>query len=307
MGNLTPVVRRDLYLINEEMDFQFSGEVSGESLQSITQKLGSQIIIFGEIFPLDRMYRLRIKAVSVEKAVYEEIISRDIVIENTLRVLIGERKNFIISVGGGLLLGGVFKTGTYREERKTSAFTPDNGISWRPADALKYTETLNEKEFDIGAYFFFDLMYAEINMSIFHASINNNNISKNEYVLNGNVVYSNDSNTGWEGARALLNIGILGKYPFMINRFTIFPTLGIEYQLWITGNNNNSITSGDISGNNSLWIRAGGGFDYEINRSLFLRSMIHWSFKTYNKNEASDKFDYFTHGPSIQIGIGYKF
>ena len=63
---LTVVDRANLDKISKEMDFQLSGEVSDETAVSIGKKLGAQIIILGAITPVGNIYRLRIKAISVE-------------------------------------------------------------------------------------------------------------------------------------------------------------------------------------------------------------------------------------------------
>jgi TolB-like protein len=67
-GRLTVVDRRNLYLLQEEMDFQMSGEVSDETAQTIGQKLGAQIIVSGSIVPLGNRHRMRVQAIEVETA-----------------------------------------------------------------------------------------------------------------------------------------------------------------------------------------------------------------------------------------------
>jgi hypothetical protein len=46
-GKVTVVDRKELDLIRSEQNFQFSGEVSNESIQQVGVKLGAQIIITG--------------------------------------------------------------------------------------------------------------------------------------------------------------------------------------------------------------------------------------------------------------------
>jgi hypothetical protein len=52
---LIVVDRSELELLQREMDFQLSGEVSDESAQSIGQRLGAQTIISGSLSPLGTM------------------------------------------------------------------------------------------------------------------------------------------------------------------------------------------------------------------------------------------------------------
>jgi TolB-like protein len=74
----TVVDRANLALIQQEMDFQLSGEVSDESAQSIGQKLGAQTIISGSISKIGESYRLRIRALDVETASIQGQFNRNI-------------------------------------------------------------------------------------------------------------------------------------------------------------------------------------------------------------------------------------
>jgi hypothetical protein len=61
--------RRDLDIIRNELAFQYSGDVSDESMQSIGRMLGAQTIISGSIIEIDNVYRFRVNAINVETAV----------------------------------------------------------------------------------------------------------------------------------------------------------------------------------------------------------------------------------------------
>jgi TolB-like protein len=67
-GSLAVVDRSDLELIQKEMDFQLSGEVSDETAQAIGKKLGAQTIISGSLKQFGNMWRMQIKALEVETA-----------------------------------------------------------------------------------------------------------------------------------------------------------------------------------------------------------------------------------------------
>jgi formylglycine-generating enzyme required for sulfatase activity len=62
------VDRANLALIQQEMDFQQSGEVSDSSAQSIGQKLGAQTIVSGSITAFGNLWRLSVRALDVESA-----------------------------------------------------------------------------------------------------------------------------------------------------------------------------------------------------------------------------------------------
>jgi TolB-like protein len=70
-GKLMVVDRQNLDLIQEEMDFQYSGEVSDDSMQSIGQKLGAQSIVSGSLAEVGGEYRLRFRTISVRTAAIE--------------------------------------------------------------------------------------------------------------------------------------------------------------------------------------------------------------------------------------------
>jgi hypothetical protein len=62
------VDRRDLELIQRELEYQLSGAVSDESAQSIGQQFGPQTLVYGKITPLGGEYRLVVRATDVERA-----------------------------------------------------------------------------------------------------------------------------------------------------------------------------------------------------------------------------------------------
>jgi TolB-like protein len=74
----TVVDRAHLALIQQEMDFQLSGEVSDESAQSIGQKLGAQTIVSGSIRPFGDLWRLTVRALGVESATVQGLFNRNI-------------------------------------------------------------------------------------------------------------------------------------------------------------------------------------------------------------------------------------
>ncbi|GHU01214.1 hypothetical protein FACS1894147_00640 [Spirochaetia bacterium] len=77
-GVFKAVDRENLTLIQQEMDFQLSGEVSDETAQSIGAKLGAQTIVSGAISRLGDSYRLRVRAIGVETAEIQGQFNRDI-------------------------------------------------------------------------------------------------------------------------------------------------------------------------------------------------------------------------------------
>jgi len=100
----TVVDRQNLDIIRKEVNFQYSGEVSDESAQAIGKMLGAQIIVSGAISPLGNLYRLRVRAISVETAEIQGQINRDI--ESSPRIM-ALLKNSGTSVQSGYSTGNV--------------------------------------------------------------------------------------------------------------------------------------------------------------------------------------------------------
>lgn len=74
----TVVDRANLSLIQQEMNFQLSGEVSDESAQSIGQKLGAQTIVSGSLTAFGNLWRLTVRALGVEGATVQGMFNRNI-------------------------------------------------------------------------------------------------------------------------------------------------------------------------------------------------------------------------------------
>jgi TolB-like protein len=92
-GNLTVVDRRNLELLQEEMNFQMSGEVNEDTAQEIGMKLGAQTIISGSITPLGDIYRMRIQAIQVETAQVQGVQTETVQMDSILAALLKVQYN----------------------------------------------------------------------------------------------------------------------------------------------------------------------------------------------------------------------
>jgi len=92
-GSFNMVDRSNLELLQQEMAFQLSGEVSDETALSIGKKLGAQTIISGSIEPLGDLFRLRIRAIAVESATIQGIYTANIQKDRILTSLAGSTSN----------------------------------------------------------------------------------------------------------------------------------------------------------------------------------------------------------------------
>ena len=74
-GKLIVVDRQNLVLIEQEMNFQMSGEVSDASAQDIGKKLGAQSIISGSLDDVGNNLRLRVRTIDVTTAAIQILSS----------------------------------------------------------------------------------------------------------------------------------------------------------------------------------------------------------------------------------------
>jgi TolB-like protein len=88
--NLTVVDRQNLPLIQQEMNFQLSGEVSDASVQAIGMKLGAQYIISGSIEDVGSYYRLRFRIIEVVSAAIQYQTSTNVVKNSHIRTLMAD-------------------------------------------------------------------------------------------------------------------------------------------------------------------------------------------------------------------------
>jgi TolB-like protein len=89
-GKITVVDRQNLALIQQEMNFQLSGEVSDESAQEIGRKLGAQSIVSGSIEDLGQYYRMRFRVIEVVSATIQLQPSKNVRKDNQISALLGD-------------------------------------------------------------------------------------------------------------------------------------------------------------------------------------------------------------------------
>jgi TolB-like protein len=87
-GHLTVVDRANLEIIQREMNFQLSGDVSDSSAQAIGQMLGAQSIVSGSIEDLGNFYRVRFRTIHVETAAIQVLTSINVNKSNQIAILL---------------------------------------------------------------------------------------------------------------------------------------------------------------------------------------------------------------------------
>jgi hypothetical protein len=85
------VDRQQLNMIRAELAFQTSGEVDDDTAQALGRMAGAQIIISGAVSQIGDLYRLRVRALSVQSAQIEGQFNRNIPDSPTVTALVRSR------------------------------------------------------------------------------------------------------------------------------------------------------------------------------------------------------------------------
>jgi hypothetical protein len=138
-----------------------------------------------------------------------------------------------------------------------------------------------------GVFGFFDITYAEADINFLY------NLSDDYYYHEAEV----------------LGLGLYGKYPFCFGRITLYPLLGLEYQIHIKA----SPEYYNKDEMNSFWVKAGGGVNYSLTDVLYMNFSFRYGYKFNSAGENRTALHYryvnawyFTHGFDIRIALGYK-
>jgi TolB-like protein len=86
----TVVDRANLALVQREINFQMSGDVSDDTAVSIGEMLGAQIIVSGTVSRIGSLIRLRVRALDVRTAQIQGQFNRNIPVGPTVAMLIGD-------------------------------------------------------------------------------------------------------------------------------------------------------------------------------------------------------------------------
>jgi len=199
-----------------------------------------------------------------------------------------------MSFGGGALLDWSFS----------------NGLKAKLGDVTYYSGLRN---MSFGAYAFFDITYAEIDVSFAYGSITIVDKEK------GGPQVKNDTENG--GSVLQIGLSLLGKYPINLGKITVFPLLGVGYNIVLTAKDADGDKMYDKDSDSSAMkdlsqfsILGGGGFDYNINKNIYLRvsGLLQMRFPSkMQKDYAQELGNPFKatlgFGPVIKVGIGYRF
>jgi len=235
---------------------------------------------------------------------------------------------FSLSAGGGGFAGGIFTRYNLTAKGK---------IEGEPIN-VNADQEMNQ--FNFGGSLFVDGTFSKVGMEL-NVGLQRgiNNYKETSIIDNPSIdkMVSTSEGDGWE---TMLDLSLLGKYPFTLNdRFTVFPLAGVEYQIALeetrkpsekgrkrydrTDGIRESDSDGDpysLSAWNSFFVVIGGGVDYQIVSSLFVRAELLYGFRLptayeldqlerakKSLNAPNPKLAGLTSGPALSIAAGWRF
>ena len=311
-GRYRGVERSNIFLaeVDKEMIRQRSGAIDDSQISELGKQFGVKFICVSDITPAYDAFQVSARIINVETAevthIGEAFCPRKTALyitwisEQVVRKMFGEKplpepsdpSRIRISAGAGAFIPGGF----------------GGGVTWGNGEqvAMPYTGT--------GAYLFIDATYAEAFAG---------------YSAGGGKWESanTDPNNLPNMWRSCLHAGVFAKYPFGAGRVTFFPLMGVDYELSISGklqyaDGEHYVFNGENGrlGSNALsamWVRLGGGVDFDMGRSVYLRSEFLYGMRTANAYEndaaafAEDGFGSGStmpgHGFTLKIGVGMRF
>lgn len=226
-------------------------------------------------------------------------------------------KKSILSI---LIILGLAVSTTYATDFNVSiGFGGDIGLIFTSFDTNipePYKSTAEEvlKNIDqnrVGFWFYLDITYFEIDLG---GKFYNATIKQNGFDLKETQNY--------------FNIGLMGKYPFSINKIMFFPFIGFDWQIltkvkgtqggYSVETERSDLSSAGIDENyfDCLVFNFGFGADFAITNHLYIRSILVYGINAHTKyhedqidiiKDAGYNISILNHGPSIKLALGYKF
>jgi len=220
-GNVFIVVdRSNLNLLQAELNFQLSGDVSDETAVSVGRKLGAQNIMLGSIKPLGDIYRLQVRAIEVETARIQGMINFNVMQDPILAALAG--KTFSGSQSRWLT-NQMFGNELWKNKRFYFGLRPGFSVHFYNVDDTVYRDGAvnNGIAFDIAAQFAIQMhsLFALQLETIFTAD--SAVITKTEDVADetGNILYHYDANYCYEYQSLI--VPLIAKLTFRPDIFSL--------------------------------------------------------------------------------------
>jgi len=176
-----------------------------------------------------------------------------------------------MSVGGGVSYGSFWMAG---------------GGNFTGGDM---TETWSYPQ--LGFHGFFDAQYVEVGLGYY---IN----SSQSDVVKQTGFSDNTTNTSYHAS--WLDVSVVGKYPFDLGGFTLFPLAGLEYMVNLTytdsnGNDLKSLILPDYKNFlDALLVKFGLGADIPVAEKFYIRPELTIGYKILKSKYDSNGIDYYT-------------
>ena len=301
--------------IDREIVRQMSGAVDDNQISNVGKQFGVKFICIADITPAYGEFQVSARIVNVETAEValigqaasplKTISDLMKVSEKVVKRMFGEPEptepadspepKFRMSAGGGGFMAGGF----------------GGGIQWANGERMEMPYAGG------GMYLYLDAKYAEafIGYSAAGGTWKSADVS--------------DQNSLPQMQRACLSVGVLVKYPIGVGRVQLFPLFGIDYEASISGSlksPDGSVYDFDGAGGHpnadalsASWVMFGGGVDYGLGRTVYLRAELLYGLRTPNSFEIEranvEKAKYNNeevetvagNGIIFKAGIGVKF
>lgn len=176
-----------------------------------------------------------------------------------------------LSAGGGVTLGGF---------SQTAYFEP---YFWLIFDVDSYKDVLTNMPFAVAVYF--DATYGALTLGF---RTNGSTHQKTTVIWGSNTNISEGDD---ENRSGFLTFSLLGRYPFTLGPITLFPLLGIEYDLNLYYRNTDgtnwkeSMSDEQKADLNQFWFKGGVGADIVLYKGLYVRPQVLLGFKLHNQAE----------------------
>ncbi|MCL2209921.1 MAG: hypothetical protein FWC19_09375 [Treponema sp.] len=171
-----------------------------------------------------------------------------------------------------------------------------------------------------GAYLFLDASYIEFDVGFAFGFLSENGYWRTRV---GNFYSNHNPNNQNLGNVFQLNFSLLGKYPIDIGNITLFPLLGINYNLFLVSFDNSGVQiEGDAASARNysqFGFQAGVGADFNISDKVYFRaeglfqlrlvleSSKIFQYIKFNMREPERSVPTPGMGPIIKAAFGYRF
>jgi len=221
------------------------------------------------------------------------------------------KKGFVILILLAFAAAGVFAQGISLSAGGGGLFdwSFNNGVE---SVVGKDTSYYGMRNMSFGGFLFFDATYGELDLNF-------------SYGLITDVVDEpGNKKTSKGGSWMQAGVSILAKYPLDFGKFVFFPLLGASYNAVLISKDKDGKKDPDsifdtIKDYSQIGFMGGAGFDYSINRFLYLRAevlyQIRFAYKAMGDivdslataTPGADVYSTIGMSPLVKVGVAYKF